>query len=150
MLTRLFDHMLWADELARQEIARMPEVTPQAGRALAIYAHLAGADHTWLSRIEGRLPLHPIWPTLSLDEAAALARESVSALREHAAAPESELARIVVYRTSTGQEYHTPVGDILAHVALHGSYHRGQLALLARDGAAEPINTDFVTYVRQL
>ena len=127
----------------------MPQVTPQAARALAIYAHLAATDQVWLGRIEGRPPAYPAWPALSLEEAAALTREGVARLREHAAAPEEEMQRVIVYRTSAGQEFRTPVGDILTHVALHGAYHRGQLALLARDGAAEPINTDFVTYVRQ-
>jgi len=149
MLTRLFDHMAWADDLARQEIARMPEVTPQAARALAIYAHLAASDDVWLSRIEGRAPRYPAWPALSFDEATALRRGAVARLREHAAASAQELARVIAYRTSTGQPYQSSVGDILLHVAVHGAYHRGQLALLAREGEAEPINTDYIRYVRE-
>ncbi|HEX9107824.1 MAG TPA: DinB family protein [Longimicrobiales bacterium] len=149
MLTRLFDHMLWADQLARQEIAGMPEVTPEAGRALAIYAHLAATAEVWLSRVEGRAQRYPAWPSLSLDEAAVLVRESATRLRQLAAAPAQELAREVTYRNSSGQEFCNSVQDILTHVALHGAYHRGQLALLTRDGQAEPINTDYISYVRQ-
>jgi len=35
-------------------------------------------------------------------------------------------------------------------VALHGSYHRGQVAAAVRAAGGEPVNTDYITYVREL
>ncbi|MGG1633398.1 DinB family protein [Paenibacillus sp. NRS-1760] len=32
---------------------------------------------------------------------------------------------------------------------MHGSYHRGQIALLLRQAGAEPILTDYIIYERQ-
>ena len=37
---------------------------------------------------------------------------------------------------------------VLTHVALHGSYHRGQIAALIRSGGDEPINTDYIMWLR--
>jgi uncharacterized damage-inducible protein DinB len=36
----------------------------------------------------------------------------------------------------------------LMHVALHGAYHRGQIAQVIRQGGGEPVNTDFITFQR--
>jgi uncharacterized damage-inducible protein DinB len=34
------------------------------------------------------------------------------------------------------------------HVAMHGSYHRGQITMLVRDAGAEPQPTDYIAFVR--
>jgi uncharacterized damage-inducible protein DinB len=46
-------------------------------------------------------------------------------------------------------EFQTPIKDLLMHVALHGSYHRGQIAQALRLAGGEPVNTDFITFVRE-
>ena len=35
------------------------------------------------------------------------------------------------------------------HMATHGAYHRGQVALLVRDAGADPLATDFIVYMRE-
>jgi uncharacterized damage-inducible protein DinB len=89
-----------------------------------------------------------VWPDLSLEAAAALAQESLGGLRAIAAADAETLAREIEYRTSAGQAFRNSVADILSHVALHGSYHRGQIALLTRQGGGAPVPTDYVVYAR--
>ena len=49
---------------------------------------------------------------------------------------------------SAGQAFRSTLEDILLHVALHGAYHRGQLAMLVRDGHGEPAPTDYIAFVR--
>lgn len=148
MLTALYDHLAWADERALAALRTMPPGTAAAAQARTIYAHLVAAEHVWLARLEGRMPAHPVWPSLGVDEAAALARESAAGLRALAALAPAELARDVTYRNSAGVEFTNTVSDVLAHVALHGSYHRGQLALLARQGGGAPAATDYIAFVR--
>jgi uncharacterized damage-inducible protein DinB len=54
-----------------------------------------------------------------------------------------------VYRNQSDQEFSTSIVDILTHVVIHGSYHRGQIAkILGRAGAAAPM-TDYIAYVRE-
>lgn len=147
MLTSLYQHLVWADAQALASIHDMP-VSNDRQRAIAIYAHLAAAEHVWLSRIEGRTPSQPIWPSLELDAAAALARSSAARLEAIAADPDQH-DRIVDYRNSTGREFRNRIADILVHVAMHGSYHRGQIALLARQGGGTPAVTEYIAFMRE-
>jgi len=148
MLLRLFDHLAWADARARDAVASLRAQSGERAQALALYAHVAAAEHVWLARLDGRPPDHPVWPSLDLDTAAALAREAAAGLRAHAALDADGLAREVAYRNSAGDAFRSRVDDILAHVALHGSYHRGQVALLARGGGGTPLPTDYIAFVR--
>src|SRR4051812_7757050 len=99
MLTALFDHMRWADTRTLDALRAMPPGSPEVERAVTIYAHLAAAEHVWLARLEGRTPVHPVWPALDLEQAAALAVESGEGLRAFVAGlDEAGLAREVAYR----------------------------------------------------
>ena len=143
------DHAAWADAQALAAITSIDVARPERAQATRLYAHVAGAEHIWLSRLEGRRPMHPVWPELSLEAAAALARESLAGLRSIAdAAPES-LAREIEYQTTTGQLFSNTASDILSQVALHGCYHRGQIALLTRQGGGAPLATDYIVYARR-
>jgi uncharacterized damage-inducible protein DinB len=147
-LLNLMDHVAWADAQVVAAIESIEAGRAERAQATRLYAHLAGAEHIWLSRLDGRHPLHPVWPELSLEAAAALATESLEGLRAIADAPLEALARDVEYQTSTGQRFRNTAGDILSHVALHGSYHRGQIALLTRQGGGAPVGTDYIVYAR--
>ncbi|HEU5359182.1 MAG TPA: DinB family protein, partial [Gemmatimonadales bacterium] len=54
----------------------------------------------------------------------------------------------VTYRNSAGLEFTSTVEDILLHVALHGAYHRGQVARALREGGAVPNATDYIAFIR--
>jgi uncharacterized damage-inducible protein DinB len=141
----LLDHMAWADDRVLESL-RQPAV-PQ--RALDLYAHVLGAEHVWLARLEQRAPAVAVWPAMTLEECERLARENRDAFRGYADRLTSDdLRRPVHYRNSAGQEFDSAIEDILVHVAMHGSYHRGQVALLVRDAGAEPQPTDYIAFVR--
>jgi uncharacterized damage-inducible protein DinB len=144
---RLLDHLRWADERALDALRRADSPPPDAIR---LFAHVLGAEHVWLTRLRGEPPRVAVWPTLALEECAALARENVTGLQAYAGGLEEEdLRREVSYRTSAGHPFQSTVEDILVHTALHGSYHRGQIALLLRRGGAEPAVTDYIAFVRE-
>lgn len=146
--TTLLDHVVWADDRTRQSIAAIDPSRPERSEAERLYAHLAASEHVWLARIEGRVPEHPVWPDLSLDEAGALATASIAGLRRVVTDGSQALDRELAYRTSAGAEMRNTVADIVMHVALHGSYHRGQLALLTRQAGAQPAATDYIAFTR--
>jgi uncharacterized damage-inducible protein DinB len=148
-LLNLMNHVAWADAQALAAITSIDASCPERAQATRLYAHVAGAEHIWLSRLEGRRPVHPVWPELALEAAAALATESLAGLRAIADAPAETLAREVEYQTTTGQLFRHTAADILSHVALHGSYHRGQMALLARQGGGAPVTTDYIVFARR-
>lgn len=144
-LRLLVDHMAWADERVLVSLGQ-PGV-PQ--RALDLYAHVLGAEHVWLARLEQRPRTVAVWPVMSLNECAQLAAENTRAFRAYVERLTSgDLRRIVHYRNSAGDEFDNAVEDILVHVAMHGSYHRGQVSLLVRDAGAEPQPTDYIAFIR--
>ena len=145
-LTKLFDHLAWADARVLEGLRADPGSDP---RALELYAHVLGAEHVWLARLQQRPARVAVWPTLSLDRCATLAAENAAGFRALLAGiGEDELAREVPYVNSAGQSFRSAIGDILLHVALHGAYHRGQVALVVRAAGGTPTPTDYIAFVR--
>jgi uncharacterized damage-inducible protein DinB len=144
-IRRLFEHLFWAD---RRVLERLRETPSAAG--LRLFAHVLAAERVWLRRIQGSdTSAMEIWPALPLEECATLAGQNrFEYARYLPALTGAELLRVVGYRNSQGAGFHTPVGEILTHVAMHGGYHRGQIALALRSDGAEPVNTDYITFVR--
>ncbi len=145
MLTRLYDHMKWADE---QILSSLDALDPRLSKAIGLFGHLVAGESIWLSRIRARDvgALTP-WTRFTLQEAAELAAANAAGyLALLGSRP--DLAKSIAYRTTKGDPMTTPLGDILLHVALHGSYHRGQIASRLR-GLDLPVPpTDFIVFSR--
>lgn len=147
-LARMFDSMRWADERVIHALADCPAAQEEA---LPLAAHLAAAEHVWLSRLNGTESRVAVWPVLNLGECEALAKENSEGYLDFLERQsEASLLQKISYRTQAGQAWSTSVIDILTHVVIHGSYHRGQIAkILGRAGTAAPM-TDYIAYVREV
>jgi uncharacterized damage-inducible protein DinB len=146
-LPRVFAHLRWADLRARDALRDAPGALVE--RALELYGHVLGAEHIWLARLRGEKPTVAVWPRLSVPEAGALAARLHEGFDRYVATlSPDDLDRDVTYTNSAGQQFTSRVEDILVHVALHGSYHRGQVAMLIRDGGGTPAPTDYIAFVR--
>ena len=146
-LQKLFDHLEWADARVLEGLRSDPG---SDRRALELYAHVLGAEHVWLARVRQWPARVAVWPTLSLDQCATIAAENAAGFRALLAelAGDDDLAREVPYVNSAGQSFRSAIGDILLHVALHGAYHRGQVALVVRAAGGTPAPTDYIAFVR--
>jgi uncharacterized damage-inducible protein DinB len=145
-LLRLFRHMAWADDRALAALRKAGGASALAHQELA---HILGAEHVWLTRLEGRPSTVAVWPELSLDDCEVLARETHAGFQAYVErADDATLERMVHYRNSAGAEFDTKASDILLHVALHGMYHRGKVTAALRAAGAEPAPTDYVAFVR--
>ena len=144
--SRLVDHLAWADD---RVLASLRSATAPDPSCLELFAHVLAAEHVWLARLKGETPRHTVWPALSLEACAGLVQANQRELTAYvgALAP-SDLARGVTYRNSAGQEFTSTIEDILLHVCLHGSYHRGQIAWALRKGGGVPMATDYIAFVR--
>lgn len=103
----------------------------------------------WLSRLRQTPATVAVWPPPDLERCATLAQAThagYSALIGELTP--ADLSREVAYTNSAGDAFRTAAEDILIHVAMHGSYHRGQVALLLRQAGAEPRATDYIAFVR--
>jgi uncharacterized damage-inducible protein DinB len=146
-ITRLYDHVAWADTRTIEALRTMHAPPLDALRLLG---HLLGAEDVWLTRLQGRPSDVAIWPSLGLEDCAALARKNHTSFAAFIQANAGEgLRREARYRNSTGAEFVNTLEDILLHVALHGSYHRGQVARIIRADGGLPLYTDYIMYLRE-
>lgn len=136
-----------------EALRRVPEARrrePPYQRAVTLLGHLAAALEVWLARVENRQASIELFPTdLSLEEAEhrigqILDRwEDLLAQLNH-----EELERTVRYQTTSGVWYDNTLEEIITHLFGHGTYHRGQIALLVRQLGGESAVTDFIVWAR--
>lgn len=147
-LQRSFRYDAWAN---RKILAALTQLSETDERSRAVMAHLLMAQKVWLTRlrVEDSSGL-AIWPGLTLQECVSLLDENERGMQQFltALAPE-RLPEKIAYRTSTGVERQTAIVDILTHVMLHGSYHRGQLAVAIKRRGAEVPMTDYFIFASE-
>jgi uncharacterized damage-inducible protein DinB len=144
--TRLFQHLEWADTRVLESLRSAQN--PQK-RGLELYSHILGSEHVWLSRIRETTKRVDVWPVLTLDECESIGRENVAAFTELLSRMTPDLLeKPITYRNSAGDQFTSTIEDILTHVAMHGSYHRGQIAASLRAGGDSPSPTDYIAFVR--
>lgn len=147
-LRHFFEYDYWANQETLRSIS---SVSAASDRALKIVGHIVGAQRVWLARFEApNNPLSPAWPQLTLAEADA----AVSEMHEQWHSFLSRLTPVrldgdLVHRNSKGEEFRTPVRDILSHLVMHSAYHRGQIAAAVREAGGKPAATDYIVYVRK-
>lgn len=148
-IARMYAHMSWADGRFLMLMKTLPPVQTRA--AMRIFSHLLASERVWMLRLRGEdSGVQALWPEFALEEVTELAAINLGDYTNYLdALRDDDLTSEVHYNNQQGKSYRTEVGDILIHVAMHGSYHRGQIAAAVRAAGAEPINTDYITYVRQ-
>ncbi len=145
LLRVLYRHMAWANTRVIDGLRGSPGLD---AHALEQFAHVLGAESVWLSRILGQPARVAVWPSLSIEECAVLAEENQRGYEGVLRADETALEREVTYTNSAGQTFTNRVLDILLHVAMHGSYHRGMTSILTRRSGGVATPTDFIAFVR--
>lgn len=137
MLMDGFEYEAWAND-------QWAPLVPALGETGAkIWAHMLKTQTLWYSRCLGEEEL----PTLPEDIGAAL-REMSGHWRDLLRICDPEA--YVSYTTTTGETYMSLLEDIARHVVNHGTYHRGQLRIIAEhEGIAFP-ETDLILWKRSL
>jgi uncharacterized damage-inducible protein DinB len=143
---RLLRYDAWANAETLGSL-RGGDVPPKAVRWMG---HIVGASALWLARLRQEPPGMAVWPDLDLQACAAgIDRLADRWPRYLETLAPADLEKGVGYRNSLGAYWTSTVGDILTHVAMHGTYHRAQIAAAVREGGREPAYTDFIHAVRQ-
>ena len=148
MIQTLADFDEWANNRVLASLRDLPD---QNSRALQLMALLLTAQEIWLLRLSGKDTVGmDKSPELSLEQCELLAKNNQRALSQLLGRVNQEgLNSMVAYKNLSGKEFTTSMIDILTHIAIHGTYHRGQIALTLRAGGATPVNTDFISFVRE-
>jgi uncharacterized damage-inducible protein DinB len=154
----LYQYNQWADRktldscvpLSNEQFTR--NLGSSFGSVRDTLVHIYGADWVWNERFLGRypsgLPGQSAFPDLAsirekLEEIDAYYIEFVSKLTEE------DLARVIRYKSMSGDEFSNPFWQSLHQVSNHATYHRGQVATMLRQLGVKPISTDLIMFYRE-
>lgn len=137
------------DEWANHEVLANIQSAGTDERSLALLAHILAAELLWLERIQQTPQSSPVWPKANLENCAAQVKTMGRRWREYLEQiAETNLSQALSYKNSKGELWTSTVADILTHVILHSTYHRGQIASHMRANGKTPAYTDYIHAVR--
>lgn len=147
-LLRLFSYDMWANDQVLLTLQDHLEF-PAADQAIAFYSHIAGAQEVWYARIQ-KQPSEEldVWPDYGLSVALQKLKTYTERWRLLIEENRSDLNRNISYSNSKGDNFETPLSDILHHLIIHGQHHRAQIARLLRNAGISPPGTDFIFFCR--
>lgn len=140
-----YSYNAWAN---RRVIGALERQAVTDKKILGIFAHLVSANFIWINRIKG-LPKSEIklWGDYSIVELRDMVERADKEWMELLNTTDS-FNRVLKYKNYVDNYFENNVEQIMIHLVNHGSYHRGQVAMLLRQNGYEPINTDYITYDR--
>lgn len=146
-LGRLLRYDDWAN---RETLASLEKIIDPPARSVRILGHIVGAELLWHARLRRRDKPSAVWPDLSLVECRRALEEISGLWRTYTSElTEGKLRESVSYVNSKGEPWTNTIEDVLTHVALHSSHHRGQIAADLRAAGHTPPYTDYIHAVRQ-
>ena len=146
-LRRLFAYDEWAN---REVLASLRAAQPVPARSLKLLAHILSAEKLWWERIEQQKQTLPVWPDFTLPQCEAEVAEMSVRWKEYLdKRNDADLARVVNYKNSKGENWRSLEDDIVQHIIMHSAYHRGQIATDMRAAGFTPAYTDFIHALRQ-
>ena len=149
-LRRLLDFDAWAAGHTAAALATLAADEARAHdvplRAMALFAHNLAAHRVWQARVEGKTPGHLAWPAPRpahfVEEVEKLRRRWDAVLERRGDED------VIEYQDSRGRDRSGTLADVVTHLVMHATYHRGQIAmLLGRVDVTLPA-TDFLLAVR--
>jgi uncharacterized damage-inducible protein DinB len=141
-LVGLRQHGEWADRRLLDAVRATH--APLAVRELA---HIRGAQELWLSRIEQRAPILPVWPDCAVEELATIGVAVDTAWRLlFDTLTDDDLGRPISYKSIAGDPFTTPLSEILLHTMLHGQYHRGKANAALHLAGGSPVSADYILW----
>lgn len=149
MLQKFCAYNNWANSLLLDSLAEVFTIRAVIvpNHCMTLLSHIANAQVIWTCRMLGSIPGVSVWQLHDLDTCSTLLGKSAKELAE-IVKDRTLHDHIVKYNVSTGEPFATAVADILLHLFNHGTYHRSQIAKEMRAQGLDPINTDYIRFVR--
>ena len=143
----MYDHLNWANQRILETLQSIEDENQEVNR---LFSHILFGERIWITRLQGldssRLP---IWLDVDIEACAELVMKNEESFTTFLTnLVNADLDKLIFYTNSKGTEFKNSVRDILTHVALHGQYHRGQINSRLRADGIEPVNIDFITFLR--
>ena len=140
---RLFEYDHWANRFVMETMAAIEKLPASP---LNRMSHLIICQQLWLSRMTDEFERpRDVFPHWSLQEANSNA-QLIFARMERLVSEQTDelLGQPFEYQAINGHHFESLRMDILTQLALHGSYHRGQIAVELNPLLDQPLTTDFI------
>ena len=162
-IRQLFDYTEWANELARDAAAKLPDeemrrdVSISHKSIFGTLLHMAGAEWIWLERWNGRSPAKAeawsLWTTESCPDLTTLQDRWRDVIGRRARfiseLDEERLGAELAFKLLSGDPSSMPLVNQMQHVVNHATMHRGQIVGMIRQLGIEPPSTDLLFYLRR-
>ncbi|MCM3872712.1 MAG: DinB family protein [Pyrinomonadaceae bacterium] len=162
-IRQLFDYTEWANELAMDSAARLPDESLRRDVSISHQSifgtllHMAGAEWIWLERWSGRSPAKDkAWLLWTPDSCADLPmlkerwRDLIDLRAQFISELDEErLDAELAFKLLSGDPSSMRLVDQMQHVANHATLHRGQIVGMIRQLGIDPPSTDLLFYLRR-
>lgn len=145
-LDRLLSYTIWANGTILAVLEKYGVQAPAA--SLRIMSHLANSQAVWLARLRNEIPTAGIWDEHDLPTIKRMNAESLQGFKAILDRPDAGFNENIAYKNSMGMPFENTALDILLQMLSHGCYHRGQVAMQLRQNGLDPVNTDYIMYLR--
>ncbi|MEL6588944.1 MAG: DinB family protein [Bacteroidota bacterium] len=142
-LSRLYRYHDWANQqyFPILQLEGVPE------ECIRLYCHIVNAHGIWMARIlQQKVPYAPF--ALHRVQDLPLLHQEFQKQSDRLIEIERNFDRKIQYVNSRGERFSNALGDIMAHIVNHGTYHRGQVAKLLREAEIAPVPTDYIFFQR--
>jgi uncharacterized damage-inducible protein DinB len=143
----MYEHLNWANQ---RILETLQSIEDENQDVIRLFSHILFAEKVWITRLRGLdSSRQPIWSEVDIEVCTDLVKQNKESLTTFLTnLSNTDLDKLISYTNSKGKEFKSSVRNILTHVALHGQYHRGQINSRLRADGFEPVNIDFITFVR--
>ena len=142
-LVKLTEYSIWANDMW---IGCIESDFPRDQYLLMRMGHILLGEQAWFQRVAGEEPDRNIWRLMIIPELREMHQLHRGVYRNLLSGGDESLERRLAYKRFTGEEYQSPVADILIHLGAHAVHHRGQMATYVSSKGTSPINTDFIQF----
>ncbi|WP_168121495.1 DinB family protein [Paenibacillus sp. HB172176] len=154
-IQQLHDYHVWANRKLLAHIEKQPAdifLTTLHGSFSnlgRVFGHIYDIDISWFNRLIGSsLPAIGATTFGTVSEA----KHELDNLHETVAeflAEQSDMDRIIAYRNTEGKSFENTLKDLMLHMVNHGTYHRGNVAVMLSEAGCKGLSTDYIYYLRE-
>jgi len=145
-LVQLWLYNDWANGLLIAKMKKEAERLP--ANCLRLLSHIMNAQLIWLYRLNSQPSPVGVWDEHSLVKREHYHQLASTGLGIKIKEYNTRASEVVSYQNTKHEHFQNLYGDLLLHVLNHGTYHRAQIATEMRNNGIEPINTDYISFVR--
>lgn len=147
-----FENLFAFEAWANKEIADcLLSVNPLPGKAMSVMSHIINAQKIWLCRIKNEKTDAEVWEVYDKSDLGIELKKSTDDLKNFVSSlNEENLNDVILYTNTKGESFESVMHDILTHLIIHSSYHRGQIILEIKPLVKSLPYTDYINYVRTI